>query len=335
MKTLMKTEWQKCLKLKVTKYCFIALALIMIGMIVVEFEDVQTFKENSAYQEEVLSWKEREENLIKYATESLEEDPWYSEFEKDQISRRIEIAKFRLEHNIEKDVYKNVWWFFNDKAFGVISTIVIIMTILIGSANIAGEYSTHTLRQVLLLPYKRWKILFSKFIVMLLVGVTLYGVMFVMGLGSGFLLHGFNGLTSQVVLYFGKTLTTMNMSLYSLSIVLLKLIELAFYASFVLLVSVWTKNIAATTVMTSAFAIGSVSVGNFLASYYSAINYLPFMNLDFRRYLDFGTTMPTLEVFSGNVVVEGITPLLSIGIVSTTIVVFIIVSFNIFKRQDM
>lgn len=334
MLTLIKIEWLKIFKSKLTKLCCVILVLIMAGMIITEYQDMQLFKNSEAYQNEVLSWQEREQNLITYATESLE-DPWYNDLQKEQIRRRIEIAAYRLEHDLPKDIYKNVWWFFNDNAFEMISTVVVVMTIIIGSINLALEYTTHTLRQVLLLPYKRWKILLSKFIAILLAGLLLYGILFVMGLGSGFIIHGTNGLSAQIILYMGDALTTMNMSVYSIIIVLLNLIKLAFYTAFVILLAVWTKNATATTIIASGFVLLSGMIGNFLASYYSFVNYLPFMNLDFRRYLDFGTTMPTLETFGGSYVIEGITPLISASIVFMTIVIFIGISFIGFKRQDI
>lgn len=335
MWSLIQIEWMKIVKSKLTKVCFLALVVIMVGMIITEYQDIQTYNENTAYQQEIMSWQEREETVIKYATQSLEEDPWYNALQREQISRRIEIAKYRLEYDIPKDIYKNVWWFFNDNAFNMVSSIVVVMTIVIGSMSVAGEYSARTVRQMLLLPYNRYKILGSKLISMLCIGALLYATMFMMGLVSGFLIHGTNGLSSQVVLYFGDQLTTMNMSVYSLLIILFKLIEIGFYAAFVLFLSVCTKNTAATTVIAAAFALGSEMVGNFLASYYDSINYLPFMNLNFRRYLDFGTTMPSLEAFGGSAVVEGITPLLSASIVIGSIALFITLSFMMFKRQDM
>lgn len=334
MTPLIQTELIKIFKNSATKICFIVLIFIMLGVSITEYQDIFAFRNNTDYQNEIMSWSEREENLIKYASESLQE-PWYNKLQKEQIKKRIDVAKYRLDNDIPKDIYKNVWWFFNDKSFNLVSTITILMMIIIGSINIAGEYSSNTLRQVLLLPYKRWKILLSKFCAIVLTGLILYGFVFVIGVLSGILLHGTEGISSQVVLYFGNDITTINMSFYSILIVLFKLVEIIFYSVMILLISVMTKSTSASMLVTSTTAIFSVPVSNLLASYYSILNYSPFLNIDFRRYLDFGTTMPMSEVFFENNVVEGITPVVSIVIIVITILIFMGASFAIFSHQDV
>lgn len=334
MTNLIKIELKKIFKTPNTKICFLALIIIMIGVVINEYQDISAFRSNEAYKEEVMSWREREETIIKFASESLEDD-WYNDLQKEQIRRRIAISEYRLKNNIDKDIYKNMWWFFNDKFFNVVSTIAIIMIMIIGSNNIAGEYSGNTLRQVLLLPYKRWKILISKLIAIILIGIMLYSVVFGLGILSGVLLHGTSRLSSSVVLYFGNKLITMNMGLYSIVVILLKLVEIVFYSVLLMFISVITKNTSASMLITGATVVFSVPISNFLSSYYSLINYLPFLNLDFRRYLDFGTTMPEIESFFGNFVVEGITPLISIAIIGLTLLLLVALSLEVFNKQDI
>lgn len=334
MQRLIKMELYKIYKERGTRICFLGLLIIMLILTATEYMDVREYNRNQEYQNEVISWEEREQTLIKYATESLEDD-YYSPLQKEQIRRRIEIAKYRIENDIPKDIYKNVWWFFNDSSFSVISLLVIAGIVWIGSSAVASEYQKHTIRPMLLLPYRRFRILLSKYIATGIAGALLYGLVFILGLLSGLILHGVEGMNSQVVLYFGGNLVTMNMSLYSLLIILLKAVEILFYAAVTVFLAVCTKNVAATCIVGGALGVFGVPILSFMAGYYPFIRYLPFLNVNFRRYLDFGTTMPVLEQFFQNDVVAGITPVYSAIIVLLTIAAAFFISLWTFERQEL
>lgn len=335
MKNLINAELLKLFRSKVTIICMSLLFIIMGVLIIGEYSDVKEYNSNKDYHNEVISWKEREENLVKYAKDSYQNDNWLTPLQKDQIQRRIEIAEYRLDNNIEKDIYKNVWWFFNDNSFSIVCSVIVVMIVLIGAVSIAGEYSSRTIRQVLLLPYRREKILSAKLIALLGISLFLFAEMFLMGLISGFVIHGTQGLSSLVVLYFGSRLTVMNMSVYSIIVVLFQLIKILFYISLVVFISVATKNVSATVIISAFIAVFSGPISFFLGSYYKSLYYLPFANLDFRRYLDFGTTMPEIETYTKSVVVSGLTSSGSAIIVILSIIILVAGGFAIFRKQDL
>ena len=335
MKKLISFELEKMLRSKAAKIALILLVVVMAGLIIAEYQDVRAYNQNAEYRQELNDWRSREENVIKFANQSLNEDDWVSPFQREQIERRIAIAQYRLDNDIQKDVYKNVWWFFNDNSFNLMSSLVIVLTALLGSACLAGEYGKNTMRQVALLPYRRWKILTAKAAATALCGLGLYAILFLLGVLSGFLLHGADGLASRVVLYFGKTISTMNMSLYSLIVVLLKIADLVFYIVFTLFVAVFTRSAGASAIISGAAAVFSVPVCNFISDYYPVMNYLPFCNLDFRRFLDFGTVMPRIEPGWAAVVQPGISAPLAAAISGIFTLLLIFFSYRRFNRQEL
>lgn len=335
MGTLTGIEFSKIRKMGAAKFAIITVLVVMAILIGIEAVDVAEYNNNAAYRDELFSWQEREENVIKYASISLEEDSFFTELQREQIRRRIAIAEYRLEHNIQKDVYKNVWWFFNDSTFANVIKYVTAITAIIACFHIAGEYNRNTMRQMLLLPYKRYKILLAKLAAISLFGLLLYMIVFVLGLVSGFILHGTNGLGARVVLYYGSSITTMNMSLYSLLVVLLNVVELVFYISIVILLCVLTKNTTISAIVSLLLVLFGAPACFFLATYYPVLYYMPFANLDFRRYLDFGTIMPAIESGFNSVVIENLNPFGSAAIVVVTILTVLAVSFTVFKRQDI
>lgn len=86
--------------------------MIMSILAFAEYNDVQTSNRTSTS----INWREREEFLL-FQSESILNDPFYDEVQKEQILKRLEIAKYRLDNDISKDYYKTSWWFFNDKSF--------------------------------------------------------------------------------------------------------------------------------------------------------------------------------------------------------------------------
>lgn len=331
---LTKAELTKYIKLKSVLLGIIAIIVIMIGLTFNEFMDAKAFKENEGYQNEVMSWREREENIIKFGTESLS-DQWYGEFEKDQIQRRIDIAKYRLENDIPSNIYKNMWWFFNDNSFAWIIRLAIAVIILAGAINIGREYTDKTMTQMLLLPYKRWKILLSKYCAMLVFGLVLFIGIFILGIASGLIIHGTSGLNATVVLNNGATINTISMTAYSLLVILTKLIEVIFYIALTCFLSVVIRSGAVASVIGVLTALLLTPATIFVSKYYSIFNYFPLNNLDFRRYLDFGTIMPAVNADFQSVVIEGITPAISAIIVAATIAILTIIAFYTFEKRDV
>lgn len=327
-------ELTKYIKLKSVVLGITALIVIILGVSINEFIDNKKFQENKSYEEEVMSWQEREENIIKYGTESLS-DEWYDAFEKDQIQRRIDIAKYRLENDLPSNIYKNMWWFFNDNAFDWVIRLVIAIIILAGAINIGKEYTDKTMTQMLLLPFKRWKILLSKLCAMIVFALALFLGVLILGIISGLLIHGTSGMNAKVVLNNGAAIRTISMTTYSLLIILTKVVEVIFYVALTCFLSVLIRSGAVAAVIGILTALLLTPASIFVSKYYSIFNYSPLNNLDFRRYLDFGRTMPAINSDFQNVVISGITPVISALIVAGTIAILILISFYSFQKRDV
>ncbi|MEG0295132.1 MAG: ABC transporter permease [Clostridium sp.] len=331
---LTKGELTKYFKLKIVLAGIVALIGIMTALSFSEYKDIKLYEEYTITNPEERTWQEREEELIEHAMVALE-DPWFDEIEREQIIRRIEVAKYNLEYNIPRNVEKNMWWFFNDDTFEWMIRFIIVLTVFAGCINIGDEYSKNTLNQMLILPYKRSKILLSKYIAMLGFGLMLFSILFVLGIISGIVIHGVQGMTSLVVLNYSSQITTMSMTAYSLIIILLKLVELIFFISLTGTIAVLLRSGTVASVVGVLLTTVGVPLSLFFRSYYPIFNYLPLNNLDFRRYLDFGTIMPSVNSEFESIVVQGITPMISAFIVLGSIVVFIFISFKVFEKRDV
>lgn len=331
---LTKGELTKYFKLKVVLAGVLALIGIVVALSFNEYKDIKLYEEYKVSDPEERTWQEREVELIEHAKLSLE-DEWFNETEKEQIRRRIEVAEYNLENNIPRYIEKNMWWFFNDDVFEWMIRCVIVLTVLAGCINIGDEFSKKTLNQMLILPYKRSKILLSKYLAMISFGLMLFLILFVLGIISGVTIHGFQGMSSLVVLNYSNQITTMSMTVYSLIIVLLKLVELIFFIALTGMIAVLLRSGTVASVVGVLLTTVGVPLSFFFRSYYPVLNYLPLNNLDFRRYLDFGTTMPSVNSEFETIVVQGITPMVSSLIVVCSIVIFVFIAFEVFDKRDV
>ena len=69
-----------------------------------------------------------------------------------------------LNHAIFED--SNTWLYMNSVVYSL-SMLVTLFTVIVGSGNVASEFSDGTIKQLLIRPHSRVKILLSKYIVVL------------------------------------------------------------------------------------------------------------------------------------------------------------------------
>lgn len=145
---LSKLEFSKMFKTKIARVGIILAFIIMIGLTISEYSDIKRVREYESANgtSESWDWREREEYLISQK-ESMISDPYYNEIDREQIERRVEIAEYRLEHNITKDYEKNIWWFFADNSFNWVFRFIILIVVLVGVFNVSSEYNNKTIKQ--------------------------------------------------------------------------------------------------------------------------------------------------------------------------------------------
>ncbi|KIY21383.1 MULTISPECIES: ABC transporter permease [Mesobacillus] len=111
-----------------------------------------------------------------------------SEEEKGMIQNQIDQTKEFLDEDINPNAKTN-WHFMNDVVVGV-SSLVTLFVVVVGSANVAAEFSDGTIKQLLIRPHQRWRILLSKYIAVILYALILVLTLIVSGYIIGLVLFG-------------------------------------------------------------------------------------------------------------------------------------------------
>lgn len=334
---LAKWELIKLLKSKMAQLLIGLIVVIMIGITINEYNQYQVSKEKTvleATEQFNAKWREREEFLIEQ-TESYMEDPYYTEIQKEAIRRRIEIAEYKLENNIPRSVYKNTWYFFSDNMFKAVSVIVTLFIAIVAAFSMAREYNERTLTQLLLLPYKRWKLLTAKYLSVFLYAGIYLATLIILGTLSGLIVYGFKGSGDMIILSSVTGPYVLSSFTYSVIVVVIKIVEMALMIFMAMMIAVLTKSSAVATIISSLMLILVMPLSIFAAGYSRVWHYTPFLNSDLRKYLEFGSVMPSVESYFTNNVAEGMNWIISLIIVIVYCILFGSISYYEFCKRDM
>ncbi len=172
--------------------------------------------------------------------------------------------------------------------------LILVFGVMIAGAIVSEEYSKGTIKSLLITPYKRSKILLSKFITVILLTILFIVIAYLMQIVIGGLFLGFGSLSNHVVEYnlATKNLEIMSIFKYVLLYTIANLPQILLLVTLAFAVSTIIGNTALAIVITFAGVIGS-SIINLFASMYKikALNYFVTTNWDFNYYL-FGGTNP-------------------------------------------
>ncbi len=162
------------------------------------------------------------------------------------------------------------------------SFIIVIYVVFLGATMIAGEYSNGTMKLLAIRPYSRKKILFSKLLATLSVGLIFLLITFVVTYILGAILFGSASLPILLI-FNAESVTSVPPIVSILMLFLCKTIELIFYAIFAISISTWFKSNAGSVVVSLLLYFVSFILTMFTPSL-GIIKYLPFVNTNLFGY---------------------------------------------------
>lgn len=313
MIALLKNELVKIFSRRLSKILFILLLVFSIGAAIV----------GKMQNTESSDWQAAEEKVI-FENENRIQIANLSPQLKADAQNKVKIAKYRLKHQ-QAPIKANPWSAIL-KVSGLIE-MVIILTIIVAAEMVSREFTDGTIKLLLIRPYRRSKILFSKYLTLAIFsGSALLLVLISQLLINGFL-YGFSTLFSD----FHSTDLFIDASdqIVQLSNVsqLLKLYGLSFFS----ILNYGTIAFAISTLLkNSALAVGSslffMMLGNSIIEATSKIvwlKYLPFANSDFSLYIYHLAPRPEMTIG------------FSLLVLVAYMVLFNVVSFYFFNKRDI
>ncbi|MDR6226378.1 ABC transporter permease [Desmospora profundinema] len=212
-----------------------------------------------------------------------------------------------------------------------ISLFLPLLVVVVASDIVSSEHSAGTIKMLLTRPVRRWRILLSKYLALLLVVSLVVMATAVLGYLISGVIFGYSGWTMPVLTGFqeenGELLTDEVRLIPQWQAILmgygLGWFSCVAVATIAFMVSVLVRSTAASMgIMMAALISGSLLTQ--LAPSWSTLKYLAFTNLRLTDYLSGNPTM-----------IEGMTLPFSLTVLGTWSLVSLAVAFTVFIRKDV
>ncbi|ETT57960.1 MULTISPECIES: ABC transporter permease [Paenibacillus] len=242
----------------------------------------------------------------------------------------LQQLQYYLDHDVNPNEPSGVT-FTREFVNNSVSLFIPLLIMAVASDLVSGERTTGTIKMLLTRPVRRWKVLFSKMVALLMfVSLIVLSVFVISYLISG-LAFGYKGFNVPVFTGFqlnGDTVDMTKVHAVEQWKYLLMQGGLIWYVSIVVallafMVSVLVRSTAASIVVMMAALIAGTILTN-MASAWTAAKYLFMVNMELTTYLA-GTPAP----------IEGMTLGFSMAVLGIWGLAAVIISFAVFTKRDI
>ena len=243
-----------------------------------------------------------------------------------QAIENKEISKYIIENHIDTEKANDLRGILS-RFFSEFGLFIIVIVVMIAGTIVSEEFNKGTIKLLLVKPYSRNKILFSKFITVLI--ITVFAIVAILGMELivGGLIFGFDSLSIPVVVYNFNTNMIQEINIFAY-------LGTQVFMILPIIILLGTLSFALSTIFTnSPVAIAlpllgymGVAVINQLAIQYNIgfLRYFVTLNWDFTQYL-----------YGGMPLMEGLTAEFSVVICLLYFFIMMIPTFAIFKKKNI
>lgn len=268
--------------------------------------------QGEAWRDHAIQEKQRMEEMLK--------EPRLQEENKARILERIAAYNYHLEHNI-RITDGTIWNGINNCADLIV--LITLFTVIIAGDSMAGEFSTGTIKLLLIRPASRLKVLLSKYISMILFGLLLLVVLFIASILVNGALFGFEHMGLPLVdadpagqIVEGSLMTNLWKTY------LLNGVSTIIFVTMAFMISTAFRSSA----MAIGFSIFALFAGVILMEFlqpYAWSKYLLFANIDLSQYI------------AGRPYQDGMTFSFSLTVLAVYFILFNLVAWLVFTRRDV
>lgn len=317
MLNLVKNEWIKLYKRLST---FIMLILIVIGTLLFAFLTNWIMSMNS--ENLPTDWKEVLQNDIAYYQEELNNNHLNSGWYEHWLEAEIAINEYRIENNIPPTEYDySMWTFINESAANV--SVVGLFIIIIAAGIVANEFTWGTIKMLLIKPYKRWKILLSKYITVLLNLILMLAILFVSAAVIGAIFFGFGDHSAVHLSYENGKVVEQSLLFHLVKVYALNSASALLLATMAFMISAAFRTSGLAVGISVFLLFTGPMITSMLAPHFEWVKFTLFANTDLMQYLE------------GGILIDGMTMEFSLLTLAIHFIIFILIAFSIFIKRDV
>ncbi|MDD3304121.1 MAG: ABC transporter permease subunit [Clostridia bacterium] len=292
------------------------------------------------YNDDAFRWKYTCMQKILEAKTELLNNTQIPEKERKALNNTIQIETYRLENNESVNDGLNNIANYKDSYLYLVELISILMIalffIIISGTMIANEIADGTIKQTLMTPNKRWKILLAKITVLIINLIIITLVLSLLSQLIGNLFYKDSQFGKYLYVSNGN-LHPMNGFVYSIVRFLSRDIEIIIYLLLTIMIALIANEPIIPVCLSLFLYFGNSIFMNFLNKIIQMewIKYIPFNNFDVTSRLFSNTVnMPqTLFNYKENILVNSITFDFSICVTLLCIILITIITFLTFRKK--
>lgn len=316
MMSLVKNEWMKIFS-KVSTYLFIAfLLLAALGTAIIDYK--------LSPDETNKDWKQELNAEIQEQKKALEAKE-ISEDEKAAITDDINYNKQLLADNINPDLNTN--WTYMAEWTVLLTSFVILFVVIVCSSLVSSEFSDGTIKQLLIRPYKRWKILLSKYITSLLFAALLLASLLIFSYLIGIIFFGNGSYSDKIMDPASFEFSPVVVGDYFVDMIVYWIPGFLVITTIAFMLSTLFKNQALAVGISIFILFASSTLNMVIQSFigkYEWLKFVLFPHLDLRGYIS-----GTMEMF------DGATLGFSMGVLGIYYLIFLALTFFFFQKKDI
>ncbi len=325
MNKLIQNEMMKLIAKKRLVVIAIIIGVLVMLFTYAQYKQVQTQKEKLGTDD----WRTILQQQIVDTTNRLSSSRISDEWKK-QLQISLQQQQYYLDHDINPNE-PGAPTFMRIFLENSIDLFIPLMVMVIASDLVSSEHSLGSIKLLLTRPVKRWKVLLSKYITLILAVSLVIAIAGILSYLISGLVFGYNGWGAPILTGFSVTdsgLNTSEVKLMSLWKFLLMDFGLVWFVSIVVgtlsfMLSVLIRSTAAGMGVMLAALISGAILSNMVSSWESA-KYFFMVNLRLTDYMK-GTAPP----------IEGMTLSFSMMVLLVWWSAAIIVSFWVFTKKDV
>lgn len=294
--------------------CSVILLVLVVGLIL---------KFSPLNKEVNTEWKAQ----LKVENQSLKQNLKHKEGMPETLvksyEKTLKINEYRLEKDIPPVINTSLWGFVNMIASAGIS-LISLFTIIVAGGIVANEFSKGTIKLLLIRPYKRWKILLSKYISVTGFCLFMILILFIVSFITGGVLFGFEGVNHPYITYNSNIVKEVNMVAHVFGLYALNSVSIIMMVSLSFMISTVFRN--------SALSIGLAIFFTFIGG--TVTNILTVLKVSWVKYILFANTNLT-QYIDGVPAIEGMTLGFSVAVLVVYFLIFNTISFMGFIKRDV
>ncbi|WP_277678193.1 ABC transporter permease [Gracilibacillus dipsosauri] len=275
-----------------------------------------TFFFSDGLEEYGDNWREELQAKNEEYLEMQAEDEVFGDIHAYDIAKN----EYYLENDIKPLSY-DAWQFALENAG--LTMLVSLFTIIVAASIVSSEFKWGTIKLLLIRPISRGKILWTKYVNVLIFSISMLIFSFLINLIIGAILFGINGLSPNIVIEGANGFEQVSVVSEILTKYGLNMVNLIIMATFAFMISTLFRNNS----MAIGLAIFLMFAGDIIVSFLS--------KYDWAKFILFANT--NLNQYMGNQspVIDGMTLGFSITVLVVYYIIFLLVSWLSFTRRDV